>query len=268
MAYVLSRPVEVWADSGVTESYQNWQPKATVVYTCAAQDRFALVADLVGTSVRAGNAIVRTFPFRYPASPNLMCTSIDGIEFYGKPMIDPIGGAPYLVRSRCRVTATFTPPLFNEGNADPSGLPYTTTSVSLGGEFVTLPDTTYKFPSGWPTSTPVGLFIPTAQVEMRRHMMPYVPVGQVFPLIGAVNLDAVSVGGFSCAAGTLLFQGFSSTITADALGNITYDVSYQFSYRYRPWNQFLSPNPTEGWAVVTDGNGNPVYPTADFSQIP
>jgi hypothetical protein len=272
MAAIISVPVQIaqmGEQVGISEAYPAYrEPQATVTFTCAASDRYQLIQDLVGTVVAAGNSAIRTYPYQYPPSPNLICTAIESVEFYGKPELLPGLTLPWLARSMCKVRARFGLPAWFQGTQDPSGLPYTTTSISLGADVLTLPDTTYTFPSGWTTTTPIGLKVPKAIVTMKRHQMPFVPVAQVFPIIGCVNANVVTLAGFACAVGTLLFAGFSSTLTADVLGHITYDIEYQFEYRVRPWNQFLSPAPTEGWTEPTDGNGNPVFASADFSQIP
>lgn len=272
MASVLSVPVtiaQMGNQTGISEAYPAYrQPSATVVFTCAASDRFQLLQDLAGTVVASGNNVIRTYPYQYPPSPNLICVAIQSIEFYGKPQLLPGLSLPWLARSRCKVTAQFGLPAWFQGNQDPSGQPYTTTSFSITGEKLTLPETTYTFPSGWPTNTPVGIDMPQANISLKRHQMPIVPVSLAFPLIGKVNLSPVTLAGFSCAAGTVLFMGFNSTLTADVLGNVTYDVEYSLSYRPRPWNQFLSPDPTEGWAIPLDGSSNPVFQSGDFSTLP
>jgi hypothetical protein len=278
MAQVISVPFAIdmsdYANGmGISEANPPGDPQATVVFKCYAADHLRLVQDLLGTVVPAqptttGPAIVRNYPFIYPIGRNLIARSIDRIEFFGKPMPIPGVPLPWLWRQLARVTCRFGLPAWFQDNSDPSKQPYTTTSISLGAEFLTLPDTTYVFPSGTPTTTPIGMLMPQATINVKRHMMPFIPILAVFPFIGYVNVAPVFFAGFACAAGTLLFQGFSSTLTADPTGNITYDIEYVFGYRPRPWNQFLSPNPTEGWAVPTDGSGNPVYPSADFTQIP
>lgn len=253
---------------GITEANAPGAPTATVVFTCSSVNHYQLIRDLMGYSVAAGLAIIRTYPFQYPPSPNLIATAIESVSFYGKWVPIPGVGLPWLWREKAKVTCRFELPLWFQTGGDPSGRPYTTTSFQESCDALTLPDTTYTFPSGWHTTTPIGIKVGKMSITMERHQMPYAPISQVFPLLGHVNNAAVPMGDFSMLTGTVLFLGFSASPEADSLGNTIWNTQYAFEFRDRPWNQFLSPEPTEGWAVPVDGNGNPVFPSADFSTIP
>lgn len=254
---------------GITETNEPGQPKATVTFTCAASDHYQLIRQLLGYPVAAGYSIIRTYPFQYPPSPNLIATAIESVEFYGPWVAVPGVGLPWLWRRKAKIRCRFELPLwYQTGAGDPSGLPYTTTTFQGTTDVLTLPETTYTFPSGARTNSPIGLKVPRIDITMLRHMMPYAPVPQAFPILGGVNNAAVALGGYLCPTGTLLFQGFTATPSADSLGNWYYDVQYSFSYKERPWNYFLSPNPTEGWAPVTDGSGNPPFTPVDFTTLP
>lgn len=272
MASAISVPYEIdqrGNKSAFTESYAPGQPIANVTFTCDSVDHYQLIRDLIGYSTAAGLTIIRTYPFAYPPSPNLIATAIEDVEFYGKPVPIPGVGLPWLWRNKCAVKCRFELPLwFQNGAGDPSGLPYTSTSFQESVDVLTLPETTYTFPSGWPTTTPVGIRVGKIAITMERHMMPYAPIAQVFPILGCVNDAPITIGGYSCPTGTLLFLGFSAAPEADSLGNIVWNTQYGFEYRERPWNQFLSPDPTEGWAIPLDGSGNPVFSEADFTTIP
>src|SRR3954452_3663320 len=94
MASTISVPFTIVED-GLDEAYPGPEgPTARVTFRCAWDDRFKLVADLIGGSVvvkpQGGlAAILRTFPFAYPPSPNLYCRSIESIKPFGKPKILP-----------------------------------------------------------------------------------------------------------------------------------------------------------------------------------
>ena len=117
-------------------------------------------------------------------------------------------------------------------------------------------------------TTPIGIRVGKMSITMERYAMPYAPVQQVFPVLGHVNSAALTIGGFPCPIGTLLFLGFSAAPEADTYGNTIWNTQYAFEYRERPWNQFLSPDPTEGWAEPLDGNGDPVFPSSDLAALP
>ena len=134
---------------GITESNPPGAPTATVVFTCDSSNHYQLVRDLLGYPIAAGLEIIRTYPFQYPPSPNLIATAIDGVEFYGPWIPVPGVGLPWLWRKKAKVTCRFELPLwYQNGVGDPSGLPYTTTSVDAQGNS-----------SRWrthPTSSPLG----------------------------------------------------------------------------------------------------------------
>ncbi len=254
---------------GIFEANPPGQPSATVVFTCSSADHYTLIKDLLGYPVAAGYTILRTYPFQYPPSPNLIATSIESVEFYGNWTPVPGVGLPWLWRSHCKVTCRFELPLWFQGAGDPSGQPYTTTTFAGSTDVLTLPETTYAFPvTSAKTNTPIGIKIPKVDITMLRHMMPYPPVPQAFPLLGCVNDAPITIGGFACATGTVLFLGFSTQPSADPLGNIYWDTQYQLSFKDRPWNQFLSPDPSQGWAEPVDGNGDPVFPSGNLANLP
>src|SRR5579863_9036482 len=140
-------------------------PTARITFTCFASDHYQLVKDLLGYPVAIGGVIVRTYPFQYPPSPNLICTAIESVEFFGRPTPVPnLGGVPWIWRSHCRVRARFELPSFANNANDPSGLPYTTTSFQGVTDVLTLPSSTFSFPSGQPTETPLGIKIAKVQI--------------------------------------------------------------------------------------------------------
>jgi hypothetical protein len=253
---------------GISESNAPGQPIATVDFCCLAADHYQLIRSLLGYPIAAGLSIIRTYPFQYPPSPNLIATAIESVEFYGKPTLVPGVGAPWLWRNMAKVRCRFELPLWFQGAGDPSGLPYTTTTFQGTFDIITIPNTSYTFPSGWPTGAPIGVKLPKIIINMKRHMMPYAPLQQCFPLLGGVNNATVLIGGYSCPTGTLLFMGFSAVQAADPFGNIYYDVDYSFEFRLRPWNQCPSPDPTEGWATPTSGTGDTLFTPVDFTLIP
>ncbi len=253
---------------GISESNPPGAPTATVDFTCNSEDHYSLIRSLLGYPIAAGLTIIRTYPFQYPPSPNLIATAIESVDFYGKPTLVPGVGTPWLWRSKAKVRCRFELPLWFQGVGDPSGLPYTTTTFQGVFDIITAPNTTYTFPSGAVTGAPVGIKLPKIIINMKRHMMPYAPLQQCFPILGTVNNATVLIGGYSCPTGTLLFMGFSASQAADPLGNVYFDVEYGFEFRLRPWNQAISPVPTENWAVPLDGSSQPFFASSDFSTIP
>lgn len=261
--------VQFWvmSDSGIVEANPREGPVATVKLKCLTTDRYALIKGLVGSCTVAGSTITRTYPFQYPPSPNLICRSIENIEMQGPPIL-LIPNSAWMGKQYSILTVRFEPAWFFNDNSDPSGKPYTSTSLNMSAEAMTLPQSTYTFPSGAPTNTPVARQIPQIQISMRRFMLPFLPINEMAAILGRVNDAVFTVGKLVCPIGTVLFMGGPSEFTADSGGVKTYTVTYEFLYRAIPWNQYMSPNPTEGYATPVDGTGNPVFPSGNFATLP
>jgi hypothetical protein len=265
MATTLSVPFTIMVQDGIRERWASTGPTATVKFKCLWTDRYRLAQELVGTSVAAGNQIIRVVPFAYPTSPNLFCMPDLDIEPHGKPIRESSGWLSY---KYAIVTANFGTPPYSFDNSDPSGKPWTVTNMDVGGEFLTLPGSTYRFPDGTPTNTPIGKVIPQVTFSLKRHWMPYLPVGEMLTLVGKVNDASFDIGGFACPEGTLLFMAGPNDRQTDTTGSVTQEVQYKLVYRSVPWNFYLHPNRTSGFQAVTDGNGDPPYESGDFTILP
>jgi hypothetical protein len=259
----------VMHDQGITESIDPESgPQAQARLRCSWTDHYAFMQEWIGTSKKVGSAIVRSYPLAYPPAPNLRARAIAGVELLGKPTTNVPSG--WLVASDVIVTVHFGILLYGgqQSQGGATGQPYTTVTFGVSGEFLTLPESTYRFPDGTPTNSPVGRVIPQIQINVRRYQVPYLPVAEMVALAGSVNSTPTQIGNYTFAPGYLLFSGGPSDFTMDSLGNVTNQVDYTFMYRPIPWNYYLHPNRTTGFALITDGNGNPVYGSGDFNTLP
>jgi hypothetical protein len=256
----------------ITESWtQDSGPQATVRFKCFWDDRYVFCQQLLGTwQGTPPNTVHRTPPFRYPPSPNLFCMSIDKIEEHGKPFI-PFGMVlPWMARKFAIVTATFYVPKYGVDGADA----YSKTTFACSGEFLTLPETTYRFQDGTPTNTPIGVMIPQLEITVTKYKLPFLPIAAMLALEGRVNAFDFQIQGVPFPAGTLLFMSGTSDYEIDMLGNVAYTQEYKFIAKPIPWNFFLHPNRTSGWRNVFgppswDGSGfTQPYPQGDLSNLP
>jgi hypothetical protein len=252
-------------DSGITEAITGDGPMATVKFkVLRAADRYSFCQQLLGlwTGTPPGN-IFYTLPYEYPPSPNLLCTQIPEIIGFDKPL--PLSvGLPWLFKKSTIVTAVFTrPPWQAATNAG-----FFSIDFSASGEFLTIPETTYRFGDGTPTMTPIGVVMPEAQITVTRHRMPFLPDQYAMPLIGTINNAPFIIGWNTYPTSTLLFSGMTSEIAPDPLGNIAFTVKYIFTFRPVNWNYYLHPNRTTGFALITDGNGNSPYQFGNFNILP
>jgi hypothetical protein len=269
MALSISVPVSIWHDQGIVESNPPGQPSAKVIYTCRQEDRYQLVRDLLGvwTGSTVGN-IQRTYPYQYPPSPNLIVRSIDSIEFYGSPSILS-GLVPLFGRKMCRVSVSYGPAVWDAfGSSDPTGQPYSRTSISIGGEKVTVPGSVYNFAGNVTTNVPVAITMPTAQISVQRFMLPFAPIAEIISIAGGVNVAPWVWPTVTYDGGTVLFLGGDLEVSFDSLGNVTWNCTYKFSWRAIRWNRYLHPDGISGWTTVVDGNGNSPYAGVDFSILP
>lgn len=268
MAELISVSYSIVADEGITLAYPNGVPQATVKFKTAWEDQHQLAKDLLGTSTQVGGATVRTPPFAYPGNPLLYCTSIPRVSPTGGYFPLPNVGLPWLTRRKAITEAVFTALPFAFNANGPESEAWTSITFGTSGEFVTLPDSTYRFADGTPTNTPIGKVIPQIEVNVKRHFMPRLPVAEMAALAGKINNAVYQVGGYAFPVGTLLFGGGPSERNIDTAGNITQDVEYKFIYRPIHWNYYMHPNRTTGFAAITDGNGAGPYESGTFSSLP
>lgn len=261
-------PFTIMIDEGIQESNPETGPEARVKFKCLWSDHYALVQSLLGYQVSAPPSnIVYTGPYSYPPSPQLLCTSIERIQGLGKPLPffnQNAAGLPWIAPKKAIVTAVFRRPQwqgFNTGG-------FFSIGFAGGGEFLTIPETTYRFADGTPTNTPIGILIPQAEITVTRYRMGFLPDVQMIAATGKINANLFKIGWTTYTPGSLLFMPGNSTVDADVTGQITYQVEYKFMFRPIEWNKFFHPNRTTGFATVTDGNGNPPYQSANFDLLP
>ncbi len=266
---ILSVPggFQILWDSGITEAVPGeGGPIATVRYKLNRYtDRYSFTNQLLGLWTGTyPSSYFYVGPYAYPQSTNLVCTRIDSIDPFGHPAINATLGLPWLVTSQCIVQATFTRP---QWQASLNG-GYFAVTFQGGGEFFTVPETTYRFADSTPTATPIGVMVPQAEITVTRYRMPFVPDSIMIPLIGKVNNAPFQILYNTYNTGTLLFSIGNSSVQSDPSGAITYQFEYKFSYREYPWNFYFHPDRTTGFALVTDGNGAPPYASASFEVLP
>jgi hypothetical protein len=257
-----------YGDDGIMETVPETGPEARIKFKCLWSDHYALAQGLLGYQVSTPPSnIVYTGPYSYPPSPQLLCVAIERIEQIGKylPFFNQnAAGLPWIARKKAIVTAVFRRP--QRQGFTTSG--YYSFSFAGGGEFLTLPETTYRFGDGTPTNTPIGRLIPQAEITVTRYKMGFLPDKYMIQCTGNLNNAPYTIGYNTYATGSLLFMPGNSTFDADSLGNLTYQVEYKFMFRPINWNYYLHPNRTTGFAIVTDGNGNPPYPSTSFEILP
>ena len=251
------------ADPGDTiqESFtpgQGQSPVATVALQCDWNARYVIWGLMLGTSTGGPGGIIRNYPMQYWDSPNLYCTSITN----ARP-IKYIGGFKF---SLCRFTATFSKPIFDQS--------FSTISVKVSNQVLQLPVGTFKWTGGADSGKTVpeaqlGLIVPHTEINLTRHMLPYLPIKEAETFSGTVNSYSVTIGNTTYAIGELLYAGMSGDISADVVGNRTYKCEHAIlGVKGHTWNQLLDKSLT--WQTVNtaaDGSGNPPFGSSDFWNL-
>jgi hypothetical protein len=256
----------IMSDSGVSEGIDTQGMYAIVVYKIPWAQRFAFYNAVVGTAFSFGGVIGRTPPMVYTPNSNLYAMPDVQTAGHGKPKVDSTG---FLAYDYALVTVRYARPPWAYDNSDPSGQPWTTTSLDIGGQFFTVPDSVYHFgsPTGPKTTLPVGIREPQVEIQYTRHWAPYLPVAAILSLVGKVNVNALTVGDFTCAPQTVLFNGGKTLREADTAGNAVQRIDYRHTYKPSGWNKQY--NPASGsFDTIVDNNGNSPYAVGDFSTLP
>lgn len=274
-------PAAIFEDgtgNGVTESVDADGPRANVLFKVDYATRYEFLKRLGGYSEYTGGTVVRHNPFAYPPSPNMYCFGIGDIKGI-KPRRQSLGG--WLDYELAIVPAIFTVPkwsfdLQTDPNGNPndptdlSGQPWTTTDIRVNGEVFTPPGGTYYYIAGFGPKMPVedstvGIIKCHAEISIKRHWLPYIPIDEAMTYLGTVNKTAVSFGNRVFLKGTLLFAGFGATKTIDTIGNITNDVTYTVLAKTEDWNEFTGRDGSQYLINSSDdGSGSYPYSYVDF----
>lgn len=218
------------ADQGITESYAEDGPKATVILQCFWDARHDLMDGLRG-GIIAGT---RQPPAPYPDGENLYClrvTSCVGV----KPYERPDGWVGYAL---ARITAEFGIPLFDFEDhdpgavgMDPSGWAYATTSTRTSCEVFSPPTGAYYWVNGPDAGKVVagvtaGILRPKTEYAIKVHWMKTGHIDGIENLEGTVNEDVVQIGKTYYAPGTLLFISANIEPSPTSFGGRTWDYEY------------------------------------------
>lgn len=264
--YELDETTPAGAISG---TYTPDGPQYRIVYKCFFEDHFQLASDLIGQSFYMGGEIVRIPPEYLPLGKgNLFCTAIDAIEPYGLPIqleFEDWAGPTWTSRVFTRVTALFEVPKYDPlGQNDPSGIPYTTSRGQIAGEFITLPNSVYKFADTTPCEN-VGFPIAQQTITLTRHKMPYLPIAEIAALQSTVNQAAFSLGDQTYPAANLLFLTMDYDPQQQPDGTWLWELTYNMVARPISWNFQMHPDGT--FKNVTNSAGNPPFTNGDFTQL-
>lgn len=108
-----------------------------------------------------------------------------------------------------------------------------------------------------------GLWIGSVSVEVTLHQLVNWSgsLATVMGLMGKVNNAALTLDGFACPAGTILFPTFDAAKSTASMGSPQQSLTVPLEFRSLAWNK----------AIRSDGTPDdvqpPPYTTADFSPL-
>jgi hypothetical protein len=230
-------------------------PTAQVIMQCDWKSRYMIWGLMLGTAIGGPGGIIRNYPMQYWDSPNLYCTAISN----AKP-IQYVGGFTF---SRCRFTATFSRPVYDQN--------WSTIAVKISSQVTQVPVGTFVWQGGVDSGKSVpeaqlGVIVPHTEITITRHYMPYLPIAEAMAYGGTVNVNPVTVSNQRFAPGQLLFGGMSGEISTDISGNRTYKLEYAIlGIATHTWNQLLDRALT--YQNVATSGSVPPFASTDFWNL-
>lgn len=256
-------------------------PQLQANFVIAWADAFKFYNEVIGLGTVVGiGAPGASGPWRYPPEPRMVAISCEIEPFSLPPGGPPDPGASKGLAAgeywgKASASVTFGIPAAavqdssvddpaNQMQFDPANpITMCTQEVEVSNEFITLPEGTYKY-KGTEVSvgSSVGRRLVNAVLTLKFPRVPYIPWGHLRSFLGTINSDAV----LGCQRGTLLFEGFSTTQTAQSDGTRDKTLTLKFHYRAASWNTVLRPD-TGYFTEIRDRAGNPPYPEDDHRRI-
>lgn len=224
-------------------------------------------------SLAGGGTATRIIPVSHPVSQGMICQALEWKLFGGyngsHAALTGLSGftlnssttdALNLVNYQyAAVTLTFkTVPFLTDGST-----PFMVVNRQSAGEAYTLAGQKLAFPSdGSLIDADASVAIPTKTFVVTIYQAYSVNDTAIDNAI-ANPINSASFLGY--AAGYLRFDGVDSTTTMTAGFSVSYQISYKFTYRPVPWNQFLRPDGT--WEAPKTPGGAFVYGTSDLNAL-
>ena len=234
------------------ESWKNTSMTGSVVLDCAWADRYALMADIMGT------------PRAWPGCAAAIATQFD-IDPDGTLQIGTTDGSDMIYEGAvCSITYSTdeSQDLWDE-------------SIEPNVEFITLDHkrftwTNAKGPQLQENEAPGRQQFSTALVRTLKKVEPPLPAG-LLTHVGKTNSAAYtsSLLGLTFGRGTLLFMPSSLNRTVKNDGSRAFDVKVSFSYNPNGWNTFFRAE-TQRYETIWDKKANMPYnsyPYDDFGDF-
>lgn len=227
---------------------------ASCVYSCDYPDLWTFLTVANGTIENVNGNIQRIVPLRFPDRPQAMIASRVNVRGTGYNHTSN-------TYAKCVIDVDFQTPQFDlQGSSA-----FMMKRLGFGGNFITLPGSAYTFSGGPRVNQEVGRFVAEVVYEVTMYQLPTLSdstIALIASLTGSVN-NSQTLG---AAPGYLRFDGGASEVQTTALFVQSYQLQLAVTFRSVPWNFLMHPAGS-GYALVTDGLGNGIYPAADLTQL-
>ncbi len=238
-------PYVIVADSGVHEAQRFGDgPSAEVKFKVAWGDRYTFING-AGATVKGSSksSLARTVPLQYPPSPNLFAMDAE-IEPFPKDRISTDGLWVSYPSAIITITFRVYPWAFDsvgsDASIDPSGQPWTTTTLDFSADFVTTPDSYFAFgtpgtvgtadslANPTPTQASIGVVVQQCAITLKRHWVPFMPVNAILSLLATpLNNAAIRPRRFRVSGGDPDVPGFPHDARSRHAGQRRPDVRIQ-----------------------------------------
>ena len=225
---------------------------AHAAWECDLADlwNFLIVAN--GTVETVNNTTKRIVPLRFPDRPLYLIASKVDVRETGYDRVNN-------TYSKAIIDIDFATPQFGLTGAGA----FMVQRLNYGGNMITIPGSCYAFGDGTKVNQDVGRFVPEVEYSVTYYQVPPgLDPTLITGLTGTVNSTPI----FGLGAGNVLFNGGSSEVQTTALFQQSFQLELSFSFRPVPWNDLAKPDGS-GFALVTDGGGNPIYTSADHTPL-
>lgn len=235
-------------------------------FLCNWADRFTVAQGLLGLTSASGkgSAITLYYPARHPELLNCYVRRID-FEGVGLPSQGPY----QLAWDKCIVWAEFGTGRFNPSGAlsfgsGSQGFVYAEQKMASSCEWVTIPRRYTKFKtSGKKTGADAGVRLALVEIEITLHALPYMPDQVVLAKSGQIN-NAAYLG---VGTGKLIFNGVTTSESANTDGTYTAEGTYSFTARTQRWDYGFDGDSNRWDQIVWPDGSTPFISSSDFTTI-
>lgn len=205
-----------------------------------------------------GGTMTRKVPLRHPDRPNVFFAVGMVMEGWGgyEGALDDFGHGVMYSHARCIVDFSTL------GFTSYEDQPFANISMNQGSEYITKPNTAFKFSDNSYSQQDSGIFVATNLISLTTYLNPTLDVAYLGSMTNKINSTPI----FGYPAGHVKFLGCQSQSPVSALGVVTHTKVMNFMYRELHWNYQMR------WDGMMDipinqYTSNPTYASAELNNL-